>query len=51
MVRSTWFAPSEAYEVDFAPAGVHLRALLTPEQLQLEEDASLPIAASGDVLR
>jgi hypothetical protein len=39
VVRSTWFAPSTAYEVEFHPVGLthETRALLLPEQLQVEE--------------
>jgi hypothetical protein len=39
VVRSTWFAPSVAYEVEFHQIGhdYQTRALLLPEQLQLEE--------------
>lgn len=39
VVRSTWFAPSMAYEVEFHPAGINgeARALLLAEQVQVEE--------------
>jgi len=39
VIRSTWFAPSTAYEVEFHQLGLshETRALLLPEQLQLEE--------------
>ena len=39
VVRSTWFAPSIAYEVEFHPMGLQheTRALLMAEQLQVEE--------------
>lgn len=39
IVRSTWFAPATAYEVEFHQKGqVHeTRALLRPEQVQVEE--------------
>lgn len=39
VVRSTWFAPSIAYEVEFSPCGqgYHTRALLLPEQVEVEE--------------
>lgn len=39
IVRSTWFAPSVAYEVEFHQKGqsCEMRALLMPEQLQVEE--------------
>ena len=44
VIRSTWFAPSTAYEVEFHPIGLthETRALLLPEQLQLEEGSLLP---------
>jgi hypothetical protein len=43
VIRSTWFAPSTAYEVEFHPIGLsqETRALLLPEQLQLEEGSLL----------
>lgn len=43
VVRSTWFAPSLAYEVEFHPAGLmhETRALLLAEQLQVEEGSLL----------
>ncbi len=39
VVRSTWFAPSMAYEVEFHPLGLNgeTRALLLAEQVQVEE--------------
>ena len=39
VVRSTWFAPRTAYEVEFHPIGLshETRALLVEEQLDLEE--------------
>jgi hypothetical protein len=39
VVRSTWFAPSVAYEVEFHQIGhdYQTRALLMPEQLQVED--------------
>ncbi|HEX2970975.1 MAG TPA: DUF4926 domain-containing protein [Tepidisphaeraceae bacterium] len=39
VVRSTWFAPATAYEVEFHPVGIdsHTRALLLAEQVQIEE--------------
>lgn len=39
VVRSTWFAPQVAYEVEFHPVGLshETRALLAEEQLELEE--------------
>ena len=43
VVRSTWCAPTTAYEVEFHPVGVNseTRALLMAEQLQVEEGALL----------
>lgn len=51
VVRSTWFAPTTAYEVEFHPVGlpVRTRALLMAEQVQVEEGSLLnaaPVAAS-----
>ena len=39
VVRSTWCAPTTAYEVEFHPIGMSsaTRALLMAEQLQVEE--------------
>ena len=39
VVRSTWFAPTVAYEVEFQPVGLdcETRALLLGEQVRLEE--------------
>jgi hypothetical protein len=39
VVRSTWFAPSVAYEVEFHQIGhdYQTRALLLPEQVEVEE--------------
>jgi hypothetical protein len=39
VVRSTWFAPMTAYEVEFQPAGqgCQTRCLLQPEQVEVEE--------------
>lgn len=39
VVRSTWFAPTTAYEVEFHPVGVpsQTRALLLAEQVSVEE--------------
>jgi hypothetical protein len=41
VVRSTWFAPSIAYEVEFHPIGLNheTRALLLAEQIQVEDGA------------
>ncbi|MEO6434428.1 MAG: DUF4926 domain-containing protein [Tepidisphaeraceae bacterium] len=43
VVRSTWFAPTTAYEVEFHPVGVmsETRALLMAEQLQVQEGSLL----------
>ncbi len=39
VVRSTWFAPTTAYEVEFHPVGwdSQTRALLLAEQVQVED--------------
>lgn len=39
VVRSTWFAPSVAYEVEFEPVGLGhcARALLLASQVEVEE--------------
>ena len=39
VVRSTWFAPSMAYEVEFHPVGhnCETRALLRAEQIEVED--------------
>jgi hypothetical protein len=44
VVRSTWFAPSVAYEVEFHPVGLDhaTRALLLADQVQVEEGSLLP---------
>lgn len=41
IVRSTWFAPSTAYEVEFRQIGndYQCRALLQAEQVEVEEGA------------
>jgi hypothetical protein len=43
VVRSTWFAPSVAYEVEFHPCGIdsETRALLLAEQLEVEDRATV----------
>jgi len=48
VVRSTWFAPSMAYEVEFHKIGhdYQTRALLMPEQVEVEE-GSLFAPAGG----
>lgn len=39
VVRSTWFAPTTAYEVEFHPLGLDsgTRALLLAEQVEIED--------------
>lgn len=39
VVRSTWFAPTTAYEVEFHPVGLdsHTRALLLAEQVMVDD--------------
>jgi hypothetical protein len=41
VVRSTWFAPTTAYEVEFHPVGLtsETRALVFAGQLQVEESS------------
>ena len=55
VVRSTWFAPSMAYEVEFHKIGhdYQTRALLMPEQVEVEEGSlfapppdSVPVVSS-----
>jgi len=43
VVRSTWFAPSVAYEVEFHRIGhdYQTRALLLEQQVEVEEHAAL----------
>ena len=45
VVRSTWFAPSVAYEVEFHQIGhdYQTRALLLAEQLEVEEGPLLSL--------
>ena len=48
VVCSTWFSPSEAYEVEFKPTGLNeqTRALLLANQLQVEDVLMLhPLSA------
>ena len=50
VIRSTWFAPSVAYEVEFQIGrGSHTRVLVRPEQLQVEEQPEplLPFVAAA----
>lgn len=44
VVRSTWFAPSVAYEVEFHRVGntCQTRALLLEQQVEVEEGQLLP---------
>jgi hypothetical protein len=47
VVRSVWFAPSSAYEVEFEAQGAacHTRALLVGQQFSVdEEECSAPCA-------
>ncbi len=48
VVRSTWFAPTVAYEVEFHPVGfaTQTRALLMGEQLAVEEGSLFEAAAT-----
>lgn len=48
VVRSTWFAPNVAYEVEFHPPGLshQTRALLLAEQVEVEERSLF--AAAGE---
>ena len=45
VVRSTWFAPTVAYEVEFLKVGrdAETRALLMAEQVQVEEGSLLRV--------
>ena len=47
VVRSTWFAPTMAYEVEFHPIGLdhQTRALVLAEQLEVEEGSLLKTPA------
>ena len=38
VIRSTWFAPTVAYEVEFAAEGHERRALLLERQVTVEEE-------------
>lgn len=48
VVRSTWFAPTIAYEVEFHVVGLdhQCRALLMAEQVQIEEGPLLEATSS-----
>ena len=52
VVRSTWFAPTIAYEVEFHKIGhdYQTRALLLAEQVQVEEGSLLPPEFRADHL-
>ena len=57
VVRSTWFAPAVAYEVEFHPLGVDTdtRVLLRADQMEVEEDraaavTTTPAATEGDAI-
>jgi hypothetical protein len=45
VVRSTWFAPSVAYEVEFHNIGhdYQTRALLREEQVQVEDNTMMAV--------
>ena len=49
VVRSTWFAPTIAYEVEFHQKGHNheTRALLLAEQVQVEEGSLFSLAATS----
>jgi hypothetical protein len=49
VVRSTWFAPSIAYEVEFHQIGhdYQTRALLLPEQVEVEEGSLFDVGHIG----
>ena len=49
VVRSTWFAPSSCFEVEFHPCGLdsETRALIMAEQLEVEEQMAAG-AGAGD---
>ncbi|MDB5173746.1 MAG: hypothetical protein JWO87_2121 [Phycisphaerales bacterium] len=51
VVRSTWFAPTVAYEVEFQSIGhdYQTRALLLEDQVQVSEASPLPATADGTV--
>ena len=52
VVRSTWFAPSFTYEVEFSKIGndYQTRALLRAEQVEVEDGALLPAHSEDDTL-
>jgi hypothetical protein len=53
VVRSTWFAPSVAYEVEFHQVGhdYQTRALLQPEQVEVDEGPLFNIKALGPTIQ
>ncbi|MGD0462829.1 MAG: DUF4926 domain-containing protein [Tepidisphaeraceae bacterium] len=54
VVRSTWFAPSTAYEVEFHQIGhdYQTRALLLPEQVEVEEGSLFKVKdLAADVVK
>ncbi len=48
VIRSTWFAPTTAYEVEFPDqqGGGRTRALVPEEEVELQEAASAPAGAA-----
>ena len=52
VVRSTWFAPAIAYEVEFHHPGLDhgTRALLLAEQVQVEEGSLFPSTVDAEVM-
>jgi hypothetical protein len=52
VVRSTWFAPSVAYEVEFHQIGhdYQTRCLLGAEQVAVEEGTLMNTAADSDAI-
>jgi hypothetical protein len=51
VVRSTWFAPSVAYEVEFRNSvrGYQTRALLREEQVQVEDEMAVGIGENAGI--
>ena len=49
VVRSTWFAPAVAYEVEFHPLGAKTdtRVLLRAEQVEVEENSTAALTPSN----
>jgi len=49
IVRSTWFAPAVAYEVEFHPLGAKTdtRVLLRAEQMEVEDNPSAALSPSN----